>query len=244
MQVKSKKLDGVISLLGISVPQFLYLRNHLCTMYKTVPSEKKLKSKRLLISTATIQNLCIKESTDTASSSLETAEMKRKGNLLSIYLFLGWAVSQLLPEKDSKRFSIRWEALPPFHSHASKMGMESFSYSFSRFVQAGFFWRAAQPQWWELTLENTEVLRGRGWPKAISLYLSLSQVWLAVNCTPELPWIAHKCPCPVTLLCYWALQETEEHNVLLWDWLQRMVKSAWIRTSRTGAGMRVLGFFL
>lgn len=89
MQVESKKLAGVIFLFEISVPQFLYLRNHIYTMYKTVLRERKLKSECLLISTATIQNLCIKKSTETESSSLETAEMKSKSDLLSIQLFLG-----------------------------------------------------------------------------------------------------------------------------------------------------------
>lgn len=89
MQVESKKLAGVIFLLEMSVPQFLYPRNHLYTMYKTVPRERKLKRKCLLISIATIQNLCIKESTETANSSVETTEMKSKGCLLSIQLFLG-----------------------------------------------------------------------------------------------------------------------------------------------------------
>lgn len=52
--------------------------------------------------------------------------------------------------------------------------------------------RAAQAKWWELTPEDSEVLRGGGWPKPTSFYISLSQVWLAldhinswmVNCTP------------------------------------------------------------
>lgn len=48
-----------------------------------VVRERKLKSKCLLPATATIQNLCVTEAL-TLNTSLETADMKSKGGLVSI----------------------------------------------------------------------------------------------------------------------------------------------------------------